>query len=99
MIRPLDGAQTFTEAVFLRVAMEWLLGCEDVLSVELEYQLKRSIPFHQTVGSLSNFYRVCFPLVAMEWLLGDEDFWCVELEYRLKRAIAFDPTVGSLSNF
>ena len=79
--------------------MEWLLGCEDVLSVELEYQLKRSIPFHQTVGSLSNFYRVYFPLVAMEWLLGDEDFWCVELEYRLKRAIPFDPTVGSLSNF
>jgi len=99
MIRPLDRAQTFTESVFLRVAMEWLLGCEDVCSVELEYRLKRSIPFDQTVGSLSNFYRGCFPWVAMEWLLGDEDVWCVELEYQLKRAITFDSTVGSLSNF
>ena len=69
------------------------------MSVELEYRLKRSIPFDQTGGSLSNFYRGCFPGVAMEWLLGDEDVWCVELEYQLKRAIPFDPTVGSLSNF
>jgi hypothetical protein len=99
LIRPLDLSQTFREVVFLRVAMEWLLGCEDVLSVELEFRLKRSIPFDQTVGSLSNFYGGCFPWVAMEWLLGDEDVWCVELEYRLKRAIPFDPTVGSLSNF
>jgi hypothetical protein len=99
LIRPLDLSQTFREVVFLRVAMELLLGCEDVLSVELEYRLKRSIPFDQTVGSLSNFYRGCFPWVSMEWLLGDEDVWCVELEYRLKRAIPFDPTVGSLSNF
>jgi hypothetical protein len=53
--------------------MEWLLGCEDVLSVELEYRLKMSIPFDQTVGSRSNFYRGYFPRVAMEWLLGDED--------------------------
>jgi len=30
LIRPLDRAQTFTEAVFLRVVMEWLLGDEDV---------------------------------------------------------------------
>jgi hypothetical protein len=61
LIRPLDRAQTFTEAVFLSVAMEWLLGDEDVLSVELEYRLKRAIPFDQTVGSRSNFYRGCFP--------------------------------------
>jgi hypothetical protein len=73
LIRPLNRAQTFTKAVFLRVPMEWLLGCEDVLSVELEYRLKMSIPFDQTVGSRSNFYRGCFPRVAMEWLLGDED--------------------------
>jgi len=61
LIRPFDRAQTFTEAVFLRVAMEWLLGAEDVWSVELEYRLKRVIPFDQTVGSRSNFYRGCFP--------------------------------------
>jgi hypothetical protein len=61
LIRPLDHAQTFTEVVFLRVAMEWLLGDEDVWSVELEYQLKRAIPFDLTVGSHSNFYRGCFP--------------------------------------
>jgi hypothetical protein len=30
LIRLLDCSQTFTEAVFLRVAMEWLLGDEDV---------------------------------------------------------------------
>jgi len=87
LIRPLDRAQTFTEAVFLRVAMEWLLGCEDVLSVELEYRLKRSIPFDQTVGSRSNVYRGCFPWVAVEWLLGGDDVWSVELEYLLKKAI------------
>jgi len=61
LIRPFGRAQTFIEAVFLRVAMEWLLGDEDIWSVELEYRLKRSITFGQTVGSHSNFYRVCFP--------------------------------------
>jgi len=60
-IRQLDRAQTFVEAVILRVAMEWLLGDEDVLSVELVFRLKRAIPFDQTVGSLSNFYIGCFP--------------------------------------
>jgi hypothetical protein len=53
--------QTFTQAVFLRVAMEWLLVDEDVLCGELEYRLKRVIPFDPTVGSLSNFYRGYFP--------------------------------------
>jgi hypothetical protein len=43
------------------VAVEWVLGDEDVLSVELEYRLKRAIPFDPTVGSRSNFYRGCFP--------------------------------------
>jgi len=61
LIRLLDRSQTFTEAVFLRVAMEWLLGDEDVWSVELECRLKRAIPFDLTVGSLSNFYGSCFP--------------------------------------
>jgi hypothetical protein len=37
--------------------MEWLLGDEDVWSVELEYQLKRAITFDATVGPPSNFYR------------------------------------------
>jgi hypothetical protein len=52
--RPLYRAQTFIEVVFLRVAMDWLLGDEDVWSVELEYRLKRAIPFDPTVGLLSN---------------------------------------------
>ena len=37
--------------------MEWLLGDEDVWSVEVEYQLERTITFGPTVGLLSNFYR------------------------------------------
>jgi hypothetical protein len=36
--------------------MEWLLGDEDVWSVELEYRLKKAIPFDMTFGSRSNFY-------------------------------------------
>jgi hypothetical protein len=54
-------AQTFTKAVFHRAAMEWLLGHEDVWSVELEYRLKSAIPVDPIVGSRSNFYRGCFP--------------------------------------
>ena len=56
--------QRFPEAVFLGEDIEWLLGDEDVLSVELEYRLKRAITFDSTVGSLSNFTgvsRSCFP--------------------------------------
>ena len=49
MVRLLDRAQTFTEVVFHWVAMEWLLGDEEVWSVELEYPLKRAIPFDPTV--------------------------------------------------
>ena len=45
----------------LGVAMEWLLGDEDVWSVELEYRLKRTITFDLTVGSRSKFSRGCFP--------------------------------------
>jgi hypothetical protein len=60
-IRPLDRAITFTDVVFLMVAVEWLFSDEDVLSVELEYRLKRAIPFDQTVVSPSNFYAGCFP--------------------------------------
>jgi hypothetical protein len=51
LIRPLDRAQTFTEAVFLGEAMEWLLGDEDVWSVKLEYRLKSAITFDPTIGS------------------------------------------------
>jgi hypothetical protein len=61
LIRPVDRAQTFTDVVFLMVAVEWLFSDEDVLSVELEYRLKRAIPFDQTVVSPSNFYAGCFP--------------------------------------
>ena len=49
--------QGFREAVFLGVAMEWLLGDDDVWSVELEYRLKMARTFDPTVGSRSNFYR------------------------------------------
>jgi len=61
LIRPLDRAQSFTDVVFLMVAVEWLISDEDVLSVELEYRLKRAIPFDPTVVSPSNFYAGCFP--------------------------------------
>ena len=57
MIRPLDSAQKFPEAVFLRVAMELLLGDEDVWSPELEYRLKKALAFDLIVGSHSNFYK------------------------------------------
>ena len=99
MIRPLDRAQNFPEAVFLGLAMEWLLDDEDVWSPVLEYRLKCAITFDPTVGSRSKFSRVCFPWVAMHLLLGDEDVWSPVLEYRLKRHLTFDPTVGSRSNF
>jgi hypothetical protein len=51
----------FLEVVFLGVAMEWLLGEEDVLSPILEYGLKRAISFDPTVGSRTNVFRGCFP--------------------------------------
>ena len=61
MIPPLDRSKIFTDVVFLMVAMEWLISDEDVLSVELEYRLKRAIPLDQTVVPPSNFYAGCFP--------------------------------------
>jgi hypothetical protein len=61
LIRPLDRALTFAEAVFLRVAKEWQFGDEDVWSVELDHLVQKAIPFDPTVGSRSNFYRCCFP--------------------------------------
>jgi hypothetical protein len=61
LIRPLDHALTFTDVVFLMVAMAWLLDDEDIWCVELEYRLKRAIPFHPIIGSRSNFYISCFP--------------------------------------
>ena len=36
--------------------MEWLLSDEDVLSVEIDYRLKKVITFDPTVESRSNFY-------------------------------------------
>ena len=53
MIPPLDRTKIFTDVVFLMVAVEWLLGDDDVLSVELEYQLKRAIAFDPHVRSHS----------------------------------------------
>jgi len=46
LIPPLDCAQTFPQDVFLVVAMEWLLGDEDVWLPVLEYWLKWAIPFY-----------------------------------------------------
>jgi hypothetical protein len=59
-------AQTFIEAVFLRVSIKWLLGDEDVCLTVLEYRLKRAITFDPTFGSCSNFSRGCFLGIAME---------------------------------
>jgi hypothetical protein len=53
--------QGFSEAVFIGVAMEWLLGDEDVWSIELQYRLKTAITFDITVGLHSNVSRSCFP--------------------------------------
>jgi len=64
LIRLLDRAQNFPEAVLFGVAMEWLLGDEDVWSPVLEYRLKRAISFDPTVGSCSKFFKCCFPLVS-----------------------------------
>jgi hypothetical protein len=99
LIRPLDRAQTFTEVVFLRVPPEWLLGDEDVWSVELEHRLKRAIPFYPTVDRAQTLTEAVFVRVAMELLHGDEDVCSVELDYWIKRAIPFHPTVRSRSNF
>ena len=49
--------QGFPELVFICVAMEWLLGDEDVWSVELEYRLKRAITFGPIVRPRSIVYR------------------------------------------
>jgi len=80
LIQPLDRAQNFPEAIFHGLAMEWLLGDEDVWSVELEYRLKRAITFDPTVGSPSKFSTSCFPWGRYEWLLDDKDVCSVELE-------------------
>jgi len=61
LIRLLDRAQNFPEAVLFGVAIEWLLGDEDVWSPVLEYRLKRAISFDPTVGSRSKFFKGCFP--------------------------------------
>jgi hypothetical protein len=92
-------AQTFPQVVFLRVAMEWPLDDEDVLSPILEYRLKRAITFDPTVGSRLKFSRGYFTCGSYGMLLGDDDVWSPVLGYRLKYAITFDPTVGSRSNF
>jgi hypothetical protein len=61
LIRLLDRAQNFPEAVLFGVAMEWLLGDKDVWSPVLEYRLKRAISFDPTLGSRSKFSKGCFP--------------------------------------
>jgi len=56
LIRPLDRTQNFPEDVFVGVAMEWLLGDDDVCSPVLEYRLKSAKNFDSTIGSRSNVY-------------------------------------------
>jgi hypothetical protein len=52
----------FPQAIFIGVPMEWLLGVEDMLSVELEYRLKRDITFDSTVLKfLQGFPEHVFP--------------------------------------
>ena len=99
LIRPLDRALTFIEAVFYKVAMEWLFGDEDVWFVELDHLVQKAIPLIRPLDRAQTFTDVVFLMVAVEWLISDEDVLSVELEYRLKRAIPFDPTVVSPSNF
>ena len=60
----------FREAVFIAVAMEWLLRDEVVQSVEHEYRLKRAITFDPTVGSRSNIYRGFQSLFSLVRLLN-----------------------------
>ena len=60
VIPPLYRAQIFPQTVFLVVAMQWVLGDEDVWWPELEYRLKRATTFAPTVGSHSKFSRVYF---------------------------------------
>jgi hypothetical protein len=60
LIRPLDRAKKFQEAVYLGVAMEWLLGYKVVWSIELEYRLKRVRTCDPTIVSRSNFSTNCF---------------------------------------
>ena len=58
MLKVLQG---FPEAVFFGVAMELLLGDEEVWLPELDYRLKRALAVDPIVGSRSKFYRGCFP--------------------------------------
>jgi hypothetical protein len=102
LIRPFDRTQIFTgvqEAVFRGVAMESLLGDEEVWSAILEYRLKRAITFDPTVGShsknLQEFREAVFLSITMQSLIGDEELWSTRLEYCLKSSITFDQTVGS----
>ena len=93
----IGSRSNFSRGCFIWVAMEWLLGDEDVWSPILEYRFKRAVSFDPTVRSRQNFQKAVFLRLVLEWLLGDEDVWSLVLEYRLKRAITFDTTVGSRS--
>jgi len=104
VVRPLDLTQILQG--FQRLFSKWYLcngsRYEDVLSIELEYRLKRAITCDPIVGSRSNLYRVskgCFSCGSNGMVLVDEVVLSIKLEYRLKRAITCDPTVESRSNF
>ena len=66
MIPPFDRAQMFPQAVFVGVAMEWLLGDEDVWSPVLEYQLKGGQVLIRTLNRAQNFRDAVFLRLAKE---------------------------------
>jgi hypothetical protein len=69
LIRPLDLPQTFTvvsDAVFLGVDVESLLGEEGVSSVETIVVVRKGHNFDPTVGSPSIFYMSFRTLFSLE---------------------------------
>ena len=80
----LNFLHEFPDVVFFMVAMESLLGDEDVLLATLELRLKRAITFDPTVAIRSNVYmsfpEAVFLGVAMESLLGDEEVLLAKLD-------------------
>jgi len=68
LMQPLDRAQMFK--VVSRGCFPWgsegmVLADEDVLSIELEYRLKRAITCDPIVGSRLNFYRGFMSLFSL----------------------------------
>jgi hypothetical protein len=97
----LNFLQGFAEAIFIGVAMEWLLGDEDVWLVELEYRIKRAITFTSTVGSRWKFYNGFQRLFSLGLLWNRYSVMrtCGLQDLSISSKGAFNPTVGSRSKF